>query len=1560
MKTTSKLSSLAVALCAAFITQSSQAQPTIVQNPPSMGLYAGRTASLTVQATGTAPLSYQWMAGATGSGIYTNLANGGSISGATSTNLIITGVTADNAGDYVVVVTDGTSSSVTSDPPATLTVVPMPSDTYGVTVMADNPVAFWRMNETGGKTAYDYASGFNGTYGTATLNQPGLSTNDDNVSVYFNGVYGSDIVIPFNVALNPSVMTVEIWAKPNPSALPTSSHKCIIGGMPDYPTASQFQNGYSLQLLGTSPSSSDNYYFELGSTNPVNGVTINAGSVVLGWSHLVGTYDGSNMVLYVNGKVVSSAILTNFIPNIYTNPVAGYPWVGLAIGSIYDSTGVGAEFNGNICEAAVYNTALSSNQVVNHYARGLFGGELPPVILQQPQSLTLYVGETATFSPEVAAYFPTYTWMAAPHGSTAFTNLANGGNISGTTTTSLAISNISAANVADYVLVVTNPMGSVTSSVVTLNVQPLPTDVYGLDVLADKPAAYWRLNEASGDTAYDYVGGHNGAYQGGVTLNQPGISAFDMTGAALFDGSSGYVQVPYASALNTPTFTVECWVDQTGGSGNQQAPFANQNNGAGYDLFSYPAGPDQWAFQVSPGYDAFGTGGVALNHWTHLAGTFDGNNQILYVNGVPVATNQIGGFTANSAAPLNIGAGNNDQASPAFYWTGLINEVAVYSAVLTPNQILKHYDLSTTGTVPAPVITHQPQSLSLYSNLTASFSVQAQSLVTVSYQWMAGPTGSHVYTNLVNAGNISGVATSNLVITALSAANAADYVAVVSNSSGSVTSSVATLTMIPAPTDTYGALVVAGGPVAYWRMNETSGTVMHDYMGGHNGTYQGGVTLNQAGISSYDTNGAVRFDGSSGYAQVPNSPALNTPAFSVECWLNPSQAGSPMSAIGNQDSVNGTDGYDLSVTAGSPDDVTFTVGATNLSIGYTPLDAYAGQAGQWTHVVATFQNSNTVLYINGQLAATNTPSSYPTWLTPNSAWPLYIGAGNNDQATPANYWSGLINEVAVYKTVLTPVQVQQHYSVAALGGYSPPTISQSTTNLQRYATMSATFAAQVTSFLPTVTYQWMAGAQGSGVYTNLLNAGNISGATTTNMVITNLALANAADYVLVAQNAAGSVTSLVTTLSVQALPSDAYGAAVVANNPVAFWRLNETVGSSGSKAYDYAGGYNGTYQSGVTVNQSGPGGYANTKSDYFSGTSANNIIVPWAAALNPSLLTVECWVALPSTLPTGSQNRKIVIGSMPNTNTASGNSTGYYLNLEINTSASADKWSYTVGSGQSWSTASYNAYSSGNLQPLQWTHLVGTYDGTTETLYTNGVKASSHAVPYYPNIYPNAGPNVTAQNQAAWPYVPLGIGSLMNSGGPGAGFNGNISDAAVYNYALSAYQVLNQYTAAKTGAGVGVPVFTLQPQSVSTNSGSTVSLVGQATFAQPLTYQWMVQTNGVYINLVNGGSISGATTTNLVIASVTSANATKYELVASYPGISATSSEATLTVTGSPPPIDLTSTFAVGKLTLSWTNSAYALQQATNVVGPWINTTNLSGYQVNPTNPAMFFRLVAP
>ena len=97
----------------------------ILSPPASQSVIPGQSVSFSVLAGSATPPTYQWRAGVVGSGVYTNLVDGGQISGARSNLLTISGATSDWALDYVVVV-GNTRGSVTSSPPATLTMQYLP------------------------------------------------------------------------------------------------------------------------------------------------------------------------------------------------------------------------------------------------------------------------------------------------------------------------------------------------------------------------------------------------------------------------------------------------------------------------------------------------------------------------------------------------------------------------------------------------------------------------------------------------------------------------------------------------------------------------------------------------------------------------------------------------------------------------------------------------------------------------------------------------------------------------------------------------------------------------------------------------------------------------------------------------------------------------------------------------------------------------------------------------------------------------------------------------------------------------------------------------------------------------------------------------------------------------------------------------------------------------------------------------------------------------------------------------------------------------------------------
>ncbi len=93
-----------------------------------------------------------------------------------------------------------------------------------------------------------------------------------------------------------------------------------------------------------------------------------------------------------------------------------------------------------------------------------------------------------------------------------------------------------------------------------------------------------------------------------------------------------------------------------------------------------------------------------------------------------------------------------------------------------------------------PVITTQPVS---QTNDNVSFSVGAMSLKPMSYQWQAGPVDGGTFTNLRDGGQVLGATGNNLKLSNTDSNWALAYRVVVANNGGSVTSSVATLKVLP-------------------------------------------------------------------------------------------------------------------------------------------------------------------------------------------------------------------------------------------------------------------------------------------------------------------------------------------------------------------------------------------------------------------------------------------------------------------------------------------------------------------------------------------------------------------------------------------------------------------------------------------------------------------------------------------------------------------------------------------------------------------------------------------
>jgi len=109
------------------------------------------------------------------------------------------------------------------------------------------------------------------------------------------------------------------------------------------------------------------------------------------------------------------------------------------------------------------------------------------------------------------------------------------------------------------------------------------------------------------------------------------------------------------------------------------------------------------------------------------------------------------------------------------------------------------------------VITSQPQSLTVTNGSHAGFSVTVSGTAPLVYQWQKDGM------DLTDGGNVSGSATTNLLLSLTTTNDAANYTVIITNAWGNVTSSVASLTVLSPPVITQqptNQVVVAGGTVS--------------------------------------------------------------------------------------------------------------------------------------------------------------------------------------------------------------------------------------------------------------------------------------------------------------------------------------------------------------------------------------------------------------------------------------------------------------------------------------------------------------------------------------------------------------------------------------------------------------------------------------------------------------------------------------------------------------------------------------------------------------------------
>jgi alpha-tubulin suppressor-like RCC1 family protein len=331
----------------------------------------------------------------------------------------------------------------------------------GVSLLSAQPVAADCVSAVSGLLGWWTGDGnANNIFGTnngilqggATANATGLVGSAFN----FDGT-NSSVQIPDSVFLHPTNLTIEAWVRF------ASLDSAGSGGSPAgdqyivFHQNTRTSDFEGFDLSKTRVGSTDVFRFLFSSASGQT-VEIHSSTIIStgAWYH-VAAIRGSNFVqLYVNGALERQTNIT------FSQDYGNFPlYFGTSGQTYWDH-----KLKGNLDEVSLYDRALASNDIAAIFLAGSAGKCKAPAITLQPQGQTVPAGTDVTFTVGATGFGPlNYQWRS------------NNSALAGATNPSLTLSNVQPADSADYTIVVTNVLGSTTSAVATLTVQAIPAQI---------------------------------------------------------------------------------------------------------------------------------------------------------------------------------------------------------------------------------------------------------------------------------------------------------------------------------------------------------------------------------------------------------------------------------------------------------------------------------------------------------------------------------------------------------------------------------------------------------------------------------------------------------------------------------------------------------------------------------------------------------------------------------------------------------------------------------------------------------------------------------------------------------------------------------------------------------------------------------------------------------------------------------------------------------------------------------------------------------------------------
>jgi uncharacterized repeat protein (TIGR01451 family) len=563
--------------------------------------------------------------------------------------------------------------------------------------------------------------------------------------------------------------------------------------------------------------------------------------------------------------------------------------------------------------------------------------------------------------------------------------------------------------------------------------------------------AWWPLDETSGATATDIVGGFNGTAQPGpigTTGSNPGPTTWlptsfppGMVGSSLFFGGKRHIRVPHNPALDpgTGSFAVDFWFIWGGGSGPIIQKMLPSGEGWGIFVVQNSTNPSaanielRWKFASGISMPVLSLP-IVSNQWYHLFAEMERNIvapalSVLALNGtgfVNASLNVPPTETIATNADLLIGGdGINPGARIA------VDEIEIFSRSLTVQEVQSIFNAGKAGKCKPQPSNKAKICIFKFNDLNGNGQKEANEPPLAGWQFNVNPAPLPPSTNPVTTGQQGG--------RCFGVSAPGTYTITESVQAGwtPTTSNPQTVNISPGQlVNVYfgnkkgvGCEPPPSGMVAwYWMDGSAIDTTI---LGGFNNP----SATNAISFVAGRVGPGVTF-GPGGYIDIPHSPALANQQFTIDAWVKPNGPGPNNDFWGSvivQKGLPPPTGYtDVPISlswSAQQQKFVFTFGIMTTE---RIVSSSTFPAGQWYHVAASYDGSAFNLYVNGaleaQMALVKTIQYSPAipWTIGSTAAPIRA------VGYPRTF-NGIIDEVEIFNRALTQAEIQAIYNAGAAG-----------------------------------------------------------------------------------------------------------------------------------------------------------------------------------------------------------------------------------------------------------------------------------------------------------------------------------------------------------------------------------------------------------------------------------------------------------------------------------------------------------------------------------------------